>query len=250
MQQRSITARDIIFREGDAGDAAYIVRGGAVEILKHADHGEVQLAVLEEGAVLGEMALFEPKNSRSATARALNDCVLDVIDDTHFKTMMQQCPEQLQYIMASVLNRLRDTNQRLAAKERATVILDHGIEQLAISANGEALADALAQPLVIKAANLPFTIGGYPKTEERHHNNDLDLPSEGPPLVISQRHIKIERHEDGIFVVDQGSRFCTIVNGKVIGRGKVSNKAPLQPGENKITLGDYTSAYKLFIHCT
>ncbi len=67
--------------------------------------------------------------------------------------------------------------------------------------------------------------------------------------MVSQRHCRIERHEDGVFVVDQGSRFCTIVNGKVIGRGKVSNKAPLQLGENKITLGDHTSHYKLVIRC-
>lgn len=41
-----------------------------------------------------------------------------------------------------------------------------------------------------------------------------------------------------------------MVNGKPIGRGKVSEKAPLQLGENKITMGDHTSPYKLLITCS
>ena len=249
MQMCDVKAKEVIFREGDAGDAAYIVASGAVEILKHADHGEVQLAVMEAGAVFGEMALFEPKNTRSATARALTDAQLEVIGEMAFMEMMGGCPQQLQYIMNSVLARLRDTSQRLAAKERATVILDQTMDRITLKPNGDGLAASLAEPIVVKVANLPYSIGGYPKQEEKPHHNDLDLPSDGPPLVISQRHVKIERHDDGVFVVDQGSRFCTIVNGKVIGRGKVSNKAPLQLGENKITLGDYTSPYKLLLIC-
>lgn len=249
MQQRTIAAKEMIFREGDLGDAAYIVMSGAVEILKHADHGEVQLAVLEAGAVFGEMALFEPKNVRSASARTLSECTLEVISEISFMEMMGGCAPQLQHIMTTVLERLRDTSQRLAAKERATVILDQTMDRITLSANGAGLADALASPIIVKVATLPYLIGGYPKQEEKPHHNDLDLPSDGPPLMISQRHLKIERHPDGVFVVDQGSRFCTIVNGKVIGRGKVSNKAPLQMGENKITLGDYTSPYKLVMTC-
>lgn len=245
---RNVATKEIIFREGDAGDSAYIIQSGMIEILKHADHGEIQLAVLEAGAVFGEMALFEPRNVRSATARALEDTVLEVISDTQFGEMMSKCPEPLQMVMTTILERLRDTNQRLAAKERATVILDQSVEQITIQPVCEQLKDVL-QPMTIKAATLPLSIGGYPHDEARPHNNDIDLPSEGPPLMISQRHARIERHEDGIFLIDQGSRFCTIVNGKVIGRGKVTNKAPLKLGENKVTLGDHTSPYKLLITC-
>lgn len=246
MTVKTFTPKEIIFREGDAPNGAYIIQSGAVEILKHAEHGEVQLAVLEAGDVLGEMALFEPKHARSASARALTDVTAQLISGDAFKDMIATCPEQMVTIINCVLHRLRDTNQRLAAKERATVILDHGIDSITIQPNSDGL-NGKFEPITIQTANLPFTIGGYPETEEKPNNNNLDLPSEGPPLIISQKHLRIERQEDGIYVVDDGSRFCTIVNGKPIGRGKVTEKAPLQLGENKITLGDHTSPYKLMI---
>lgn len=246
MNTRTFETKEIIFREGEQGDNAYIIQAGAVEILKHAEHGDVQLAVLDEGAVFGEMALFEPRNMRSASARALNQVQVEVISSEVFSEMMGQCPQQLQMIMYTILHRLRDTNQRLAAKERATVLLDQTMDQLTISPNCEKLD---FEPRTIKVANLPFSIGGYPVGEDKPNNNDMDLPSEGPPMIISQRHCKIERQQDGVYLVDEGSRFCTNVNGKPIGRGKVSNKAPLQIGENKVTLGDFTSPYKLLIRC-
>lgn len=246
MNTKTFNEKEIIFREGDAGDYAYIITSGAVEILKHAEHGEVQLAVLESGAVFGEMALFEPRNMRSATARALNKVHVDAIGDTQFKDMINACPAQLQMVFANILNRLRDTNARLAAKERATVILDQAIDSITISSACEKLSFT---PVEIKSGTLPYFIGGYPEHEDKPRNNNLDLPSEGPPMMISQKHCAIERHTDGIYLVDQGSRFCTIVNGKPIGRGKISEKAPLLLGENKITLGDHTSPYKLIMKC-
>lgn len=246
METKSFNEKEIIFREGDAGDYAYIITSGAVEILKHAEHGEVQLAVLESGAVFGEMALFEPRNVRSATARALNKVTADAISDAQFKQMMSACPEQLQMVFATILTRLRDTNARLAAKERATVILDQVIDTITISSACDKLSFA---PIEIKSGTLPFFIGGYPEHDEKPRNNNLDLPSEGPPLMISQKHCAIMRDKDGVCVIDQGSRFCTIVNGKPIGRGKVSERAPLVLGDNKITLGDHTSPYKLIITC-
>ncbi|MBN67527.1 MAG: hypothetical protein CMM94_08200, partial [Rickettsiales bacterium] len=56
MNTKHVAPKEIIFREGEMGDAAYIIRSGSVEILKHAAHGDIQLAVLESGELFGEMA--------------------------------------------------------------------------------------------------------------------------------------------------------------------------------------------------
>lgn len=246
MAIKTYPAKTILFREGEVGDAAYIIESGQVEILKSAEHGEVQLAVLEAGDVLGEIALFEPKNTRSATARALTEVTVDAIMVDEFDALLAQTPEQMQVMIAAIISRLRDTNQRLAAKERVSVVLDGAIERITVRPADDALNFA---PITLQATNLPFTIGGYPQGEENPRHNDLDLPSDGPPLIVSQKHLKLERREGGVFVVDQGSRFCTIVNGMVIGRGKVDTSAQLHLGENKITLGDYKSPYRLMIEC-
>lgn len=238
--------KDIIFREGDAGEAAFIIHKGQVEILKRAEHGEVQLAILERGDVFGEMALFEHRNQRSASARALSELHVEMITKDEFEAMVKDLPVAISVMVQALNSRLRDTNQRLAQKERASVVLDGAIDKITIQPFSEALSFA---PIEINAANLPFTIGGYPKTQPKPNHNHLDLPCEGPPLMISQKHLQLERRDGGVFAIDMGARFCSIVNGKVIGRGKIETSAQLQLGENKITLGDYTSPYKLLLMC-
>lgn len=54
-----------VFREGDAGDAMYLLVSGAVRIVR----GDTLLATLSPGAVFGEMALLLDA-PRSATAEA------------------------------------------------------------------------------------------------------------------------------------------------------------------------------------
>ena len=246
METVTFNAKEIIFREGDLGDAAYIVKDGAVEILKHAEHGEVQLAVLERGGLFGEMAILYPRDVRSASVRALTQTTLEVISPDTLEGLLENCEPQVISLLYNLFGRLREMNQRLAAKERATTTLDNSIDKITIHPASDAL-EGMFDPIEIHAANLPFSIGGYAKNGEAHGENDMEIPCDGPPLIVSQKHLRIERQDDGVYIVDQGSRFCTIVNSKAIGRGKADTKAQLQLGENKITLGEYDSPYKLLI---
>lgn len=248
MAQRSVAPKDILFREGEAGDFAYVLRSGKVEVLKHAAHGEVQLAVLGEGEVFGEMALFDADERRSATVRAVEPSVLDELSAEEFQMLLARCPGDLLPFLRTMLDRLRNLNRRIAAAERATVLLDADISRLTICPDSPVLEGVFA-PVAVEAANLPFSIGGYLKGEEPHHNNNLSILCASAPPMISYEHCAIERQPDGVFLVDTGSRFCTSVNGKYIGRAKVSNKAPLIPGENRVILGDHTSPYHLKIIC-
>jgi CRP-like cAMP-binding protein len=68
-----VTAKpeEVLFEEGEPGDAFYIVFKGAIQILKtRADDTEEKLAVRRDGEGFGEMALLNDA-PRSATARAL-----------------------------------------------------------------------------------------------------------------------------------------------------------------------------------
>lgn len=248
MAERKVAPKTILFREGDPGDFAYIIQSGKVEILKHAEHGEVQLAVLEEGAVFGEMALFDSEELRSATARTLEETTLEMLSAEEFQMLLAKCPGQLLPFLSTLIGRLRNLNRRIAATERATVLLDSDINRLTIMPDSEILHGAF-DPITVEVANLPFSIGGHLQGEDPYHNNSLNIACDKAPPMVSHEHCIIERQADGVFLVDAGSRFCTSVNGKYIGRAKVANKAPLIPGENKIILGDYTSPYQLKIIC-
>jgi CRP-like cAMP-binding protein len=59
-------AGSILFEEGDPADGVSAILEGVVEVTKH---GRI-LATLGPGAVLGELSVFVPSASRTATARA------------------------------------------------------------------------------------------------------------------------------------------------------------------------------------
>ena len=69
---------DIIFKEGDAGDAAYIVETGSIGIFKTVDDTDLQLATIRVGELFGEMAIIDG-SKRMAHAVALEESVIVVL---------------------------------------------------------------------------------------------------------------------------------------------------------------------------
>ena len=72
MEEVEFKKGETLFEEGERGDAMYVIVSGAVRVMKGDGRGarhERTLAVLEAGAVLGEMALVL-NQPRSATAVA------------------------------------------------------------------------------------------------------------------------------------------------------------------------------------
>jgi hypothetical protein len=251
MPDRRYVAKEIIFREGDPANTAFILREGEVEILKHSPQGEIILATLSTaGEVLGEMSLFESDGVRSATARAKEAVSLDILDKNEFEELVQQCPERILPIVRAILGRLRDSNERISQKEQGTILLDSEIENIRI----ESASDACDfEGFDVTLPRLPFAIGGYDEQggkNAKNRQNQFNLPCEGPPLVISRRHCQIEIKEEGLYLVDLGSRFNTIINGKEIGRGRGDYSAPLQKGENLVIMGGRDSPYKITITCS
>src|SRR5262249_38195408 len=72
LESTHFAAGEVLFREGDAGDALFILRAGRIEIETGGDEATapVRLAELGPGDCLGELALLTGQ-PRNATARAL-----------------------------------------------------------------------------------------------------------------------------------------------------------------------------------
>ena len=79
----------VIFREHENGDMAYIIANGQVQIIKESDNGPKILGVLEKGAMFGEMALIDNK-PRMASAKAINGPVeLLIVSKANFQKKME-----------------------------------------------------------------------------------------------------------------------------------------------------------------
>ena len=71
--ERTLSRNEWLFRKGDDSDALYVIADGRVAIATQSGDGrETVLAVLEAGALFGELPLFDDA-PRSADVRALSD---------------------------------------------------------------------------------------------------------------------------------------------------------------------------------
>lgn len=113
---REVAAGQCIFSEGDASDAAYAIEQGQVEIVTAGEAGEVHVADLGPGDVLGELALLDGE-PRSATARAKTRVTLFRIDQREFdflrRNLRPAAYKVIRTISLTLCERLRETNTRL-----------------------------------------------------------------------------------------------------------------------------------------
>jgi CRP-like cAMP-binding protein len=98
----------VVFREGDAGDALYVVLSGSVCIVKDG----VEIATLHKGACFGEMAVLDGA-PRSADASVSDEAVLLRISSEEFYEALAEDPRLIQNVIAVLTRRLRDANARL-----------------------------------------------------------------------------------------------------------------------------------------
>lgn len=111
---KNYTKGELIIKEGQKGDRAFIIAKGMVKIFKSAVDGHQQeLAVIGPGQIFGEMCLIDAK-PRSASAIALTDVQLRVIYRDHFLELMTQTPQEIKLILILLLNRLRKTSEMVS----------------------------------------------------------------------------------------------------------------------------------------
>jgi CRP-like cAMP-binding protein len=101
-----------LFHENDRSRELYIIQTGSVKVYRCVAGKEIELAVLENGAVLGEMALIDGK-PRSASARALEESKVIIIDSETFHKKMCGVPSWFLSIIKMTSNKIRLANKRL-----------------------------------------------------------------------------------------------------------------------------------------
>jgi CRP-like cAMP-binding protein len=87
VQERAVAAGKDLFREGDQGDGLYLVVSGEINVIKLGAGGEIVLAKMGPGAVLGEMSLIT-SDARSATGRAVGDAIVLHLPAAQFRTLV------------------------------------------------------------------------------------------------------------------------------------------------------------------
>lgn len=87
--RKRLRPQEVLFKEGDAGDAFYVILEGSVEIFAEALNK--QLAILSHGCFFGELSLMLGI-PRSASVRALEETLLFAIDHDGFQKLLHRSP--------------------------------------------------------------------------------------------------------------------------------------------------------------
>lgn len=103
---------EIIFRENEHGSEMYVILHGKVKVFKESRGVETTLALLKEGEIFGEMALFD-KRPRSATAKAAGYTRLAILDRDTFLSLVKRDPVIALQILEKLSNRLRQVDEEL-----------------------------------------------------------------------------------------------------------------------------------------
>ncbi|WP_373989601.1 cyclic nucleotide-binding domain-containing protein [Duganella sp. BuS-21] len=91
MHERRYLADEIIFDEGEEGQALYLVMSGRVIISRQFGAGREVVAELSGGAFFGDLALLDD-SPRNAQTRALDNCELAVFFRADFMGLMETDP--------------------------------------------------------------------------------------------------------------------------------------------------------------
>lgn len=153
---KTLKKGEVLFREGDAAEAMYVIKSGKIAITKSKGNSEITLAELGSGDMLGEMGFFDNK-PRSAGARAAVDTVVIELPFKALNAQFKTFPEWLKAIVRTVNTHLRNANQKIknlerSAEEETEAFSPHLINRLAgviaaVAAHyGEPTPDGIAIP--------------------------------------------------------------------------------------------------------
>ena len=112
--RRSLSRGEIVFREGDEGEALYIVIDGSVKVSVSSQQGEdLVLTTLGPGDAFGELPLID-EGPRSASAVALSPTILLALDRRTLLDAAQRDPQLLDGLLRSLGRLVRRLTEQAA----------------------------------------------------------------------------------------------------------------------------------------
>jgi Cyclic nucleotide-binding domain/FHA domain len=241
-------SKDLIIREHDAGESAYIIESGKVAISKESNGKQVHIAFLEKGATFGEMSMVDDL-PRSASVTAVEETVVREFHRDDLYGAMKESPDVFGKFLKSIFERLREANSIIANLDpdskhpgRLANLKDPGAKTETFSIEGLtpiAIAAISANPFVIKT--FPFKIGR--KSMDPFLYNHFEIEDKDP-AQISRHHVTIDFQEGRIAVTDRGSELGASVDGIRVGGKQGPGPVRFEGKEGVLILGAEGSPFQ------
>lgn len=108
-----------LFRQGDAGDAAYIIIDGDADVVLEGENGPITIAQIGRNDIVGEVAIL-CDIPRTATVQAKTELTALKLTKDLFFQMVTDFPEIGIEVMRVLAQRLEHTNEQLREARAGT----------------------------------------------------------------------------------------------------------------------------------
>lgn len=161
-------AGELIFREGDAGDCAYVIEKGMVEIFVADNEQKQQVVLVGPGEIFGEIALLDYQ-PRTATVRAVEKTVLIPVQRKLVNALLEKTDPIIRSLLLVALERFRFTRKATAVGTALPAMAPANVARHRDSMRGEITQKlALAHDIAHALTHNEFDL---------HYQPICDLPS-------------------------------------------------------------------------
>jgi len=116
---------EVIVRQGDVGDALFVIQEGRLEILSERQGKELRIRIAGKDELVGEMAVFE-REVRSATVRALGEARVLTLDRKNFLRRINEDPSLAFRMVETMSRRVRELSAEIVRLKAA--LGERGVE--------------------------------------------------------------------------------------------------------------------------
>ena len=116
LSDKNVPQNTRLFRQGDKGNAMYLIESGRVRIsIRDDDDHELTLAELAQGDFFGEMSIIDGRQ-RSADANVIEDARLAILSRDAFLSFVRNNPDVALEMLSALTDRLRRTDELLRSR--------------------------------------------------------------------------------------------------------------------------------------
>ncbi|MGI8998562.1 MAG: sensor histidine kinase [Candidatus Limnocylindria bacterium] len=196
-----LPAGECLIEEGTDGEAFFVIVSGELEVTKRSGEGDLPLARIGPGGVVGEMAVIEGRPRNASVTAVEPSEVLRVPSQALLQVLGR--PASSLAILRTVMQRLRSTEALLREREKLA-----GLGTLAAG-----LAHELNNPAAAAIRSVRALADAIAATEAQHRPDVIPLPSadSAPPRSALERADLIEEvaaeagdHDSATTLVDAG----------------------------------------------
>ncbi|KAJ3324451.1 hypothetical protein HDV06_006862 [Boothiomyces sp. JEL0866] len=162
---------DVIIEQGSYGDEMFFIYSGYVEVIVFGK----SVSVLKAGQFFGEIAILLGMTNRTATIRAISNCVIYSLSQSDLELVIDSNPEMSEIIKSTAEARLASDRAKLESEKRVSVKLEPTMEE--------------------DEDKAMFSEGIQPQLQEREvliniPDDDMKQPSVNPELPVRKKSIE------------------------------------------------------------